>query len=207
MRLQQGRGGRRHVPGHRQRPGVQARVGAVLALTGLALAACSSSHNPSSGRSGTPRPTSSSSAVAYATCMRSHGVPSYPDPDSDGNLTKAGAQQLGVSDSQLQTARQACHALLPTGGSVQNQARQCSLTGDCPPALVQQMLSGGRVLAQCMRSHGVTKWPDPTIGPNGSPYFDVSASGLTRAYTHSSQVEHIAGQCGNQPGAVALPMG
>jgi hypothetical protein len=69
------------------------------------------------------------------------------------------------------------------------------------------MLNGGRIVARCLRAHGVTNWPDPTISPNGGPYFDVSGSGLTRAYTHSAQVERIAGLCGRQPGAVGLPMG
>jgi hypothetical protein len=139
--------------------------------------------------------------------MRAHGVPNYADPDSDGNLPKADAQQLGVSAAQLQAAQQACQSLLPTGASLQDQARECSLTGDCPPALVQQMLSGGRILAECMRSRGVANWPDPTISSNGSPYFDVSGAGLSRAYAHSSQVHSTADECGNQPGAVSLPMG
>jgi hypothetical protein len=138
--------------------------------------------------------------------VRTHGVPNYPDPDSDG-LPKADAQQLGVSDSQLQAAEQACESLLPTGGSLQDQARQCTLAGQCPPSLVQQMFSGGRILAECMRSRGVASWPDPTISSNGSPYFDVSGAGLSRAYAHSSQVHGTADQCGEQPGAVSLPMG
>jgi hypothetical protein len=139
--------------------------------------------------------------------MRSHGAPNYPDPDSSGTLPKGDAQSFGISDAQLQAAQHSCQSLLPTSGSLQDQARQCSLTGDCPPALVQQLLSSGRIVAQCMRAHGVTNWPDPTIGSNGGPFFDVSGSGLTRAYTHSAQVEGIADQCGQQPGAISLPMG
>lgn len=187
----------------------------VVPALALALAACSASHGPSSTRSGVPRSgspnsgnsSSSASAVAYSACMRSNGVPNYPDPDSAGNLPKGDAQSFGVSAMRLQTAQRACRSLLPTAGALQDQAQQCSLTGDCPPALVQQMLSGGRVVAQCMRAHGIPRWPDPTINANGSPYFDVSGEGLTRAYTHSSQVEAIANNCGDQPGAVSLPMG
>lgn len=33
-----------------------------------------------------------------ARCMRSHGAPSFPDPDSGGHLPKGDAQHLGVSD-------------------------------------------------------------------------------------------------------------
>jgi len=183
----------------------------VIALSVVLLvAACSGSGSSggSGGSSSAGGSTSSPSAVAYAACMRLHRIPNYPDPDSHGNLTKAGAHQLGVSESQYQSAKQACQHLLPTAGSLEDQARQCSLTGDCPPALVQQMLRGGRILAQCMRSHGVPKWPDPKLGgPNGSPMFPVSESGLSRAYVHSSQVRAKADQCSQQPGALALPMG
>jgi hypothetical protein len=51
--------------------------------------------------------------------MRSHGVPSYPDPDSSGQLAKTNAQLLGVSATQYQAAQQACRHLLPAGGSLQ----------------------------------------------------------------------------------------
>ena len=176
----------------------------VLAL----VAACTSTPrapDPSSSSGGAS--SSTASTVAYAACMRSHGVPNYPDPDSSGTLPKGDAQSFGVSGAQLQDAQRACQSLLPTGGPVQDQARQCTLTGDCPQALVQQMVSGGRIVARCMRAHGVPNWPDPTISANGGPYFDLSGSGLTRAYTHSAQIERIAGQCGRQPGAVGLPMG
>ena len=183
---------------------------ATVGAAALVLAACSGSSS-SAGSGGSPTPTgstSSPSAVAYAACMRQHGVPNYPDPDNHGNLTKQGAQQLGVSSSEYQSAQQACQHVLPTGGSLEDQARQCSLSGDCPPALVRQMLSGGRIFAQCMRNHGVSKWPDPKLGgPNNTPMFTVAEAGLSHAYTHSPQVSARADECGQQPAALALPMG
>jgi hypothetical protein len=185
-------------------------VAAIIAAAALVLAACRGSSS-SAGSGGSPTPsgsTSSPSAVAYAACMRQHGVPNYPDPDSTGNLTKQSAQHLGVSTSEYQSAQQACQHLLPSGGSLDDQVRQCSLNGDCPPALVQQMLSGGRIFAQCMRNHGVSKWPDPKLGgPNNTPMFPVAEAGLSRAYTHSSQVRAKEDECGQQPAALALPMG
>jgi hypothetical protein len=183
----------------------------IVAAAVLALLAAACSGSPSSaGSDDSPSAggSSSPSAVAYAACMRSHGVPNYPDPDSEGNLSKGGAEQFGVSQSQYQSAQQACQHLLPTGGSLQDQARQCTLTGDCPPALVQQMLRGGRIFARCTRSHGVPKFPDPKLGgPNGTPMFPVSEAGLSHHDTHSSRFRSIGDECQQVQGAVALPMG
>jgi hypothetical protein len=53
---------------------------------------------------------------------------------------------------------------------------QCELLGDCPPTLVQQALTQLEKFARCMRSHGVPRWPDPTIGEGGAPVFVISTS-------------------------------
>ena len=102
------------------------------------------------------------SCVAYSQCMRSHGLPNFPDPAS-GVPPKVTAQELGVSSSRLQVAQGACQHLLPaTGGSLTaSSLQQCYLAGVCPQALVQQALSAGREFAQCMRSHGAPTGPTP----------------------------------------------
>jgi hypothetical protein len=148
---------------------------AVIAAAVLALvaAACSGS-SPSSAVSGdSPRAAGSSSspsAVAYSACVRSHGVPNFPDPDSGGGIPKVDALHLGVSASQLQAAQQACESVYPNnGGSLSVSLRQCEETGDCPQAVVQQVMTQLRKFSQCMRSHGVPKWPDPTIDSQGRP--------------------------------------
>ena len=102
-------------------------VAAIIAAATLALlaAACGSGDSPSpAGSGGSPAAGGSAgspSAVAYSACMRSHGVPTYPDPNSSGQLPKTDAQLLGVSTSQYQAAQHACQHLLPTGGSIQQQ--------------------------------------------------------------------------------------
>jgi hypothetical protein len=108
--------------------------------------------------------------------MRSHGVPNYPDPASDGVLPKTSAQQLGVSSSVFQAGETACEHLLPnTGGSLTaSSLQQCYLTDVCPQALVQRALSAGREFAGCMRTHGVPDWPDPTVDSQGRPSYNIT---------------------------------
>lgn len=172
---------------------------AIIATAGLALLAEACSGSPSStGPGGSPNVAGSAnspSAVAYSACMRSHQVPDYPDPGSSGALPKTSAQQLGVSSSQLQAAQQACQRLLPAGGSFEQQARQCLSAGDCPASLVQQMLTADRNFARCMRSHGVQNWPDPTVGPQGGPAFNLIPVGITHSETHSPPISTKIAEC------------
>ena len=149
-------------------------------------------HVAASARPGTPSPNGSASgdAVAYSRCMRSHAVPNFPDPDAaTGAVPKTTAQDLGVSGSQYEAAQQACLALFPAGGGIfDDQERACYQGGSCPPALVQQMMTIGRAFAVCMRSHGVSNWPDPTVDRQGVPFFEISAVGITREQSHSPEM-------------------
>ena len=82
--------------------------------------------------------------------MRTNGVPNWPDPDSTGafDKSKLTAQELGASDAQVQAAQTACRHLLPnSGGPTQAQ--------------LQQSTAQALTFAQCMRSHGVSDFPDP----------------------------------------------
>jgi hypothetical protein len=157
---------------------------AIVATVALALlaAACSSGSGPSSagsGRSPTAgRPAKSqaanSQALAFAHCMRSHGVPDYPDPNGSNmmpnGLPKVGPQRLGVTMSEFQADQRTCQHLLPNGGQATQSASQ-------------QLLSNGLKFARCVRSHGVLNWPDPTRSTStavalGAPPFMFQMGGL-----------------------------
>lgn len=86
-------------------------------------------------------------ALAYAGCIRSHGVPRWPDPESNGAFAKykLTPHQLGVSSSQIGTAQRACRSMLPT----------YSVTEE--PQIRAQALTFSR----CMRAHGAKSFPDP----------------------------------------------
>ena len=183
---------------------------AIIATAVLALLAACGGSPSSAGSSGSPSAegsASSPSAVAYSRCIRSHGVPNFPDPGSSGQIPKGSAQQFRVSTSQLQAAQTACQDQLPTTGSFQQQAQQCVLAGDCPPAVVQRMLTSGRRFAACMRSHRVPNWPDPTIDTGahqGVPFFDLSKEGID---DHSPQISSRIAECSSLTGGVSVPEG
>jgi hypothetical protein len=158
------------------------RGAAIIALVGLALlaAACGGSRS-STGSGGSPSAggeTTAASFLAYSVCMRSHGVPNYPDPDSDGQLAKPDAHHLGVSSSKLQATQRACQHLLPNKGRAidADSITQCMMAEDCPRSLVQHLLDEERIFAECMRSHGVPNWPDPVSDSRGRPVFAISIS-------------------------------
>jgi hypothetical protein len=92
-----------------------------------------------------------SGAVAFASCMRSHEVPNWPDPNSRGvfDKTKLSSQQLGASKSRVQTAQRACQHLLPNGGSGPSAAQ------------LQQIKAQALQYSRCVRSHDVPNFPDP----------------------------------------------
>jgi hypothetical protein len=147
-----------------QSPWRTAAVAAVIAVALLA-AACSGSPASAGSTSSTPAsaggppsagtgtaPNAGGSAdplqgVAYSQCMRSHGVADFPDPDGNGQIPKETPQQLGIGDSVLAAAQQACLNLLPA-----------SMTARTITA--QEQLDYVKAAA-CMRSHGVPDFPDP----------------------------------------------
>jgi hypothetical protein len=120
---------------------------AVVATAGLALLAAACGGSPA----GAGAPVQQSGAVAFAGCMRSNGVPNWPDPNSNGvfDKSKLTSQQLGASDAKVEAAQHACSHLLPNGGSGPNAAQ------------LQQIRAQGLAFARCVRSHGIPNFPDP----------------------------------------------
>jgi hypothetical protein len=151
-------------------------------MAGLVLltAACGGSASSSSSPTSTGSPSSTgtggslstyiSQELAFARCVRAHGIPNFPDPNSGGHFTKQEMQQLGVSDSRLRAAQAPCQNLLPAG--------QAPLTAQEQ----QDYLKA----AACMRSHGITSFPDPSFAGGGvhftiPPGIDSSSPQFTQA--------------------------
>jgi len=173
---------------------------AIIATAALVLLTAACSGSPSSSGSGDSpnagRSANSQVGVNYANCMRSHGVPKYPDPDSSNELAnglpKVSLQQLEVSSSHYQAAQHACAHLLPNGGQ-QTQAQS------------QQDLNAMRRYARCMRSHGVPTWPDPTYDPAAGWGFDLThVQGFD---PNSTQIDNKMDDCnGVLPPGIGVPL-
>ncbi len=123
-----------------------------LIAVGVLAAGCGSSP---SARTAAHRP--GAQALAYSRCMRSHGVPSFPDPtiSASGNHGSIGLNiPAGLTASPaFSTAQQACGKLAPGGPGASGAA---PLTAKQQAELV--------TFAACMRSHGVPSFPDPSHG-------------------------------------------
>lgn len=116
--------------------------------------------------------------------MRAHGVSNFPDPTSSGGIPKETAQQLGVSQSVLDTANSDCQSLIPPGESLSGQATQ-----PVNPQEQQDYLN----LTACMHSHGFPTFPEPVFSSAGQVEFpmvqhlvDINSPQFTQAY-HTCQ--------------------
>jgi hypothetical protein len=155
-----------------------AGVIAVMAAAALLGAACSGnpSSTPSDGSLTAGGSANSSSAVAYSRCVRAHGVPDFPDPDSNGQIPKEAAMRSfrEVSDSRAKAATYACANLNPAGRA--------------SPALTAQEQQDYLRAAACMRSHGFTNFPDPTFpGGHVSLAIPSSIDTTSRQFTRAAQ--------------------
>jgi hypothetical protein len=82
---------------------------AIVAAAALALltAACGGGGSPLSPASPVGLPNGTAQALAHAKCMRSHGIPDFPDPNAHGNILFS----LGGIDTdspQFQAADKTC---------------------------------------------------------------------------------------------------
>jgi hypothetical protein len=132
-------------------------VSAAVAAFALLASGCGGSGSPqgiaSVAASTAAATTTRNPSVAFSRCMRSNGVPKFPDPQSIGaQARKPTLQQLEVSSARFQAAQRACSHLLPNDGSGQQETEQQQRT----------RLADELSFARCMRSHGVSRFPDPT---------------------------------------------
>jgi outer membrane murein-binding lipoprotein Lpp len=168
---------------------------AVVVVSGvLAIAGCGSASKPpgasnsaTTSSSARKRPSSPSSfarsQLAAAKCIRSHGVPNFPDPTFG-----AGGAQVNLSTPPgmltspgFELAQTAC------------ARRGLELAGYAPTSTATTAeMAQALTTAKCMRAHGVPNWPDPSRnmpsnannynvqgaapGPAGGPIFLIPKS-------------------------------
>jgi hypothetical protein len=147
-----------------------------LAAAALLTAACGgpSSAGGSSGAGAASGAGQSrlAQALAFAHCMRSHGLPSFPDPDSAGGFPMS--QSSNSSVQAFMSAKAACNHLYPNMGKGQVHQETAA----------QQR--HGLLFAACMRRHGIPGFPDDWSGNVGqliSAHIDPSSPQLNAALT------------------------
>ena len=94
----------------------------------------------------------------FASCMRRNGVPSFPDPNAQGQISA----NIDPGAAQFQQAQQACRKLMPHGAPPS-------------PAQQEQARRSALALSACMRSHGEPNFPDPQFGSGDSVRLKISA--------------------------------
>ena len=177
---------RRNGATRRDRAASQRRsagLAAVAAAAAVVLAGCGGSKSPSVAT--VPTTTSSSAAgstntsggaagsgstptqaqlqqdaLEYARCMRSSGVPDFPDPSPGGGFTFHPGAGVDPSSPAFKAAQARCRKLMP------GPAAPGSTTH--PSA---QWLAHMVKVARCMRRHGISSFPDPTTTVPSLPGF------------------------------------
>jgi hypothetical protein len=130
--------------------------------------------------------------VAFAQCMRSHGVPSFPDP-VEGRVTMRGGPNsaLNPSSPQFKTASEACKSLAPHP--------------NVSPAQSAEFQAQALKFSACMRSHGLPNFPDPSFSGGTVQLSIKAASGIDPG---SPQFQSAQKACQSlQPGGKAVTGG
>jgi hypothetical protein len=123
---------------------------APVVMAGL-ISACGSS--APAGASGNNTAAAIEKGVKFAECMRSNGVPKFPDPSASDQFTideVANGTSLDTNSPTFTQALGACKTLAPAGfeGSPRSTKQQAAALK----------------FAQCIRANGVSDFPDPAAG-------------------------------------------
>ena len=132
-------------------------------------------------------------ATAFASCMRAHGVPGFPDPTPGPNGGFGFALKgpsLGASRAKMNAAQKTCNHLLP------NQGVGPNLTA----AQQQAFLNW----AACIRAHGEPNFADPRFSGGGVQISLSGGAGLPGGKGPSPQFQAATKACKSKlPGGFA----
>jgi hypothetical protein len=147
-------------------------TGAALAGVALLVPACGAMHKE---HAQTPQDYYQQ-AVAYAKCMRTHGVAGFPDPSPQGDFLNV----VDRTTPAFTKAKDACKKLAP---------------GPQPAADLQQTYQRLMKFAACMRSHGLSNFPNPTLANGGVGIGDgqTAAPGYPAAHAACRSLDPAAG--------------
>ncbi len=130
-------------------------------VASIKTASDKSTDSDSDSKDGKEKKTPEDAMLAFARCMREHGV-DMPDPDTSGGngvvTFSAGAVAGGTLDpeaNKFQEAHEACKDLMGDAGPM-----------NMTPEQQQEMQDQALAFSRCMREHGVNM-PDPSLGAKG----------------------------------------
>jgi hypothetical protein len=108
--------------------------------------------------------------LAFSKCMRSNGIPNFPDPSGSGGFSFRRGSGIDPLSPAFKAAQAKCKKFQPGGGP----------PGSGPPPSAQ-VLAHWLNISQCMRRHGVPDFPDPRTSvpsnlhpPAGAARFVIS---------------------------------
>jgi hypothetical protein len=119
-----------------------------------------------------------SAALKFANCMRSHGVSDFPDPGTGGAI------QVPIGSKRsptFQAAARACSKYGPGPG------------GGSPPHISAAQRRKLLAFSECMRTHGIPSFPDPTFPSSGGAVLGGPNTNLDR---QSPVFQRAAAACG-----------
>jgi hypothetical protein len=169
-------GGRDRGPRSRLRHA--AGVVVALAAAGVLAAGCA---DPASHR-GPAKPSETTLLIEFSACLRAHGLPDFPDPQSEAagggfpsnslnpylNPSAAGTLALNDYTPQFQAAEKHCSSLARASLFILSPAQIQALT--------QQTIKKQLAQVACMRKHGFPDMPDPTAqGLDIPPSVDMNS--------------------------------
>jgi hypothetical protein len=142
--------------------GALSAAAAVAALAGCGSAATAAASTPTYAQ-----------VLALAQCMRSHGVPDFPDPNSSGNYTMTssgsiegvGGSPVNIGSSQAQAAYGDCRHVLPGAPSLSQLEQGLQQAQQRQAQQLPQLLKW----EQCVRSHGEPDFSLPLGGQTTAP--------------------------------------
>ncbi len=134
--------------------------GGVAHLGSTAASSAASGDGAANSGSGSPE----AAALAFANCMRSAGVPNFPDPKAGGGFLFHTGAGVDPSSPAFKAAHAKCKKFLPEGPG----------SGSPPSA---QTLAHYLTVALCMRRHGVPDFPDPRITAPSNPRAALGSGG------------------------------
>jgi hypothetical protein len=161
------------------------RASALAVVAAILTAACSGSVPPSASAPAYAQ------ELALAQCMRGHGVPNFPDPNtsgsytltSNGSIEGAGGSSIDIASSQAQAAYGDCRHLLPGAPSISRLEQQVQQEQQAQARALPELLTW----EQCVRSNGVPNF-NPALGgqspaPGNSAAIDPNSPQFQAALT------------------------